>query len=52
MDRSDNSKPATEGALIISSQQLLAGRQQLLIVHEGEIYRLRLTKNNKLILTK
>ncbi|SFZ78125.1 hemin uptake protein HemP [Chitinimonas taiwanensis] len=31
---------------------LLQGRQELEIAHRGEIYRLRMTRNGKLILTK
>ena len=35
-----------------SSQELLAGQVEAIIVHAGEVYRLRCTRNNKLILTK
>jgi hemin uptake protein HemP len=35
----------------VSSQVLLGGRRELVIVHNGREYRLRLTKNGKLILT-
>ena len=35
----------------ISSQALLGGRRELVIVHNGREYRLRLTQNGKLILT-
>ncbi|MGQ5521835.1 hemin uptake protein HemP [Chitinimonas sp. PSY-7] len=31
---------------------LLQGHQELEIAHRGEVYRLRLTRNGKLILTK
>lgn len=31
---------------------LFQGRQEVLIAHKGETYRLRITKNGKLILTK
>jgi len=34
------------------SQRLLAGRRELVIDHSGQVYRLRLTRNDKLILTK
>jgi hemin uptake protein HemP len=34
-----------------SSSALLKGSKELLIVHNGRSYRLRLTKNGKLILT-
>ena len=36
----------------IATQQLFQGSQEILIDHHGETYRLRITKNGKLILTK
>jgi hemin uptake protein HemP len=36
----------------IPSSELLRGARELLILHQGETYRLRLTSNDKLILTK
>ena len=36
----------------ISSSNLLGGRRELVIEHAGQEYRLRLTRNDKLILTK
>jgi hemin uptake protein HemP len=36
----------------VPSQQLLAGARELLIEHAGSEYRLRITRNGKLILTK
>lgn len=42
-----HSRPRT-----ISSSELLAGDKEILIDHEGETYRLRLTRNGKLILHK
>ena len=38
--------------LRIDSRKLLAGGRELLIDHAGQAYRLRLTRNDKLILTK
>jgi hemin uptake protein HemP len=35
----------------VSSEALLGARGELLIVHNGREYRLRLTQNGKLILT-
>jgi hemin uptake protein HemP len=35
----------------VSSGALLKGNKELLIAHNGRSYRLRLTKNGKLILT-
>ncbi len=40
------------GMNAISSEELLGGKAELLIQHEGCIYRLRITQNGKLILTK
>jgi len=36
----------------IAASTLFQGRHQALIEHEGEIYRLILTRNNKLLLQK
>ena len=36
----------------ISSRKLLGNRRHLTIEHNGESYQLRITSNNKLILTK
>lgn len=40
------------GARRVSSQLLLAGERELVITHQGSEYHLRLTRNDKLILTK
>ncbi|MBZ0069415.1 MAG: hemin uptake protein HemP [Thiobacillus sp.] len=49
--------PAESGARtflpgIIPTDYLFQGSQEILISHNGEHYRLRITKNGKLILTK
>jgi hemin uptake protein HemP len=36
----------------LDSAQLFAGHRELIIVHRGEEYRLRITRQEKLILTK
>jgi hemin uptake protein HemP len=36
----------------LTSRVLFGGRKEIVIVHDGEEYRLRITRNNKLILTK
>ena len=51
-DRDDTGRPDSERRREISSEALLAGGKELLIHHQGEAYRLRLTRQNKLILTK
>lgn len=38
--------------LVISSEELFNDQQEIIIVHAGEEYRLRITSNGKLILTK
>jgi len=37
---------------VVSSQELLGGRSELLIEHQDELYRLRITRAGKLILHK
>jgi hemin uptake protein HemP len=37
---------------LIRSEDLLAGAQEILIEHDGQTYRLRLTRSGKLILHK
>ena len=37
---------------VLTSAQLLRGAREITILHAGEVYRLRLTSNDKLILTK
>ncbi|MCB1875969.1 MAG: hemin uptake protein HemP [Chromatiales bacterium] len=36
----------------VPSEQLLAGRREVVIRHQGEDYRLRVTRQGKLLLTK
>ena len=38
--------------LQVDSHSLLQGRNTLIIAHQGELYRLQLTRQGKLILTK
>lgn len=44
--------PAPEAARTISSEELLQGSRELSIRHGEDIYRLRVTRNGKLILQK
>ena len=48
----DESGQRTFPPVIIPTDSLFRGNQELLINHNGEHYRLRITKNGKLILTK
>jgi hemin uptake protein HemP len=47
-----NKAQAQQPQLAIASEQLLRGQNEVLIHHAGQEYRLRLTKQNKLILNK
>ncbi len=41
-----------KGCGCVASELLFQGARELLIEHQGETYRLRITRNEKLILTK
>ncbi|BBP45405.1 hypothetical protein THMIRHAS_07780 [Thiosulfatimonas sediminis] len=45
-------KMGLEKPKVVNSQQLLAGTKTLVIQHGDQQYQLRVTKENKLILTK
>ncbi len=47
-----NASGKPSGAPTIPSQDLLAGRREVIIQHGHEQYRLQLTNSNKLILVK
>lgn len=49
---STGSPPPADGSCEVSSERLLGEARQLRIRHRGECYVLRLTANDKLILTK
>ncbi|BAO43757.1 hemin uptake protein HemP [Thiolapillus brandeum] len=49
--RQDFLKPDTSPSLI-HSMQLFQGHKEITIIHQGQLYRLRITRQNKLILTK
>jgi hemin uptake protein HemP len=40
------------GLQVVRSHELLNGRQEVLIEHSGQYYRLRITRSGKLILQK
>lgn len=42
----------TQKELIVESKEILKGQASIRIAHGGEIYVLRITKSDKLILTK
>lgn len=49
MPKTGGSAPATP---MLHSRQLFGGGREILIEHQGELYRLQLTRNGKLILIK
>lgn len=52
-DTEPTSRRESERAVsVISSEDLLAGRLEVMIEHNGDLYRLRHTRQGKLILTK
>jgi hemin uptake protein HemP len=52
-DKANNpSQDSGERLRAIESQDILKGHQEVLIDHQGTMYKLRLTKAGKLILTK
>ncbi|MCB1722305.1 MAG: hemin uptake protein HemP [Chromatiaceae bacterium] len=53
-DRPTDSPPRPSAPLpaVVESHRLLAGRDRVLILHHGETYVLRRTRQGKLILTK
>ena len=56
MPEKDPAKPETSAELpslrAIRSDEILQGHKEVRIVHEGEVYRLLVTRNGKLILQK
>lgn len=45
-------RPPSPGLPMVRSRDLLQGHNLILIEHAGDCYYLRMTRNNKLILTK
>ena len=45
-------RPVAEPAKTVPSAHLFDGSREIAIAHEGAIYRLRITRQGKLILTK
>lgn len=51
-DQNLNGAAAHHGIGRVASEQLFNGTRELEIVHQGNLYRLRITSTGKLILTK
>jgi hemin uptake protein HemP len=48
----DPGPPPREGTVVIPAEQLFGDRREVWIEHNGERYRLRITRRGKLILQK
>lgn len=44
--------PAAPEPVVLTSAELLRGAREITILHAGEVYRLRVTSKDRLILTK
>lgn len=40
------------GTPTLTTEELFAGKDEIVLIHNGSAYRLRITRQNKLILTK
>lgn len=40
------------GTTTLTTEELFAGKDEIVLIHNGSAYRLRITRQNKLILTK
>lgn len=52
LPKSSGFEHPAESSQVVDSQRLLAGAEELLIRHGEQVYRLRHTRQGKLILTK
>jgi len=50
--RAAEPEATSAGPLVVESVSLMGGRRELIIRHGEDVYRLRVTASNKLILTK
>ena len=48
----ESEHPCSVPPLVFDSDSLFQGRNEIMIQHHGDIYRLRITRNGKLILNK
>ncbi len=48
----ESPRPQTNQCAVVDSRDLFRGKRELQISHEGEVYRLRVTRNGRLILNK
>lgn len=52
MPAAENMPSSISDGKVITSDELLAGQSEVVILHRGQPYRLRVTRQDKLILTK
>ena len=52
LSKSSSASPDAKQTPVFDVRELLGGGKEVIIVHVGERYRLRITANDKLILTK
>ncbi|MGC1274569.1 MAG: hemin uptake protein HemP [Planctomycetaceae bacterium] len=52
LDDEPEGEPTSPAAPVLRSEELLRGEKEVLIEHQGSLYRLRQTRNGKLILHK
>ncbi|MEW6613253.1 MAG: hemin uptake protein HemP [Pseudomonadota bacterium] len=50
--KASEGEQAQQGPPCLSTSELFHAARELVIEHQGELYRLRITRNGKLILTK
>lgn len=48
----DSKQTVSEKAILVSAGELFQGKREVRIEHQGIVYRLRITRRNKLILQK
>lgn len=50
--RGDAASALPQGTRIVTTAELFAGAEEIVVLHKGTPYRLRITRQDKLILTK
>ncbi|CAN7393974.1 hemin uptake protein HemP [Pararhizobium sp. LjRoot238] len=51
-DAASASLPASQTQRVVESRELFRGENEILISHDGAIYRMKITRQGKLILNK
>ena len=50
--QSDNSRGDEKPPELFESHELFGNRSEIMIRHEGQLYRIRITRNGKLVMNK